>query len=88
MREIVRERVHAIPALEWERLRRVSRELGHQVDSSHPPTALGRDLVASREPESAGVHLSAADEVRIDRELAPYVPSLQERLYEQHTFAW
>ena len=77
IRTVVAERVAAIPAIEWARLRRAAETMTHQVDTTHPPSRLRQQLMESRPREPGTVTLDSAEVRAINRELDPYVPELQ-----------
>ncbi|GAA1416614.1 hypothetical protein GCM10009639_70830 [Kitasatospora putterlickiae] len=68
----LREHLAAIPPLERERLLRRSRQDGHAVDASHPPTHLRRALLARHTPLPAAVTCTANEATTIATELAPH----------------
>ncbi|MER5964634.1 M48 family metallopeptidase [Streptomyces sp. NPDC002057] len=65
------ERMGAVPAHEYERLRRVSARRGHSVDDTHPPTHLRRRCVAAAGPHPARVVCDDERRAAIADELAP-----------------
>ncbi|MER5350545.1 M48 family metalloprotease [Kitasatospora sp. NPDC002551] len=68
----LREHLAAIPPLERERLLRRSRQDGHAVDASHPPTHLRLALIAQRPPLPATVTCPRSEATTIAAELAPH----------------
>ncbi len=66
-----------LPATEKDRLVRQGRMRQHRVDSSHPPTAMRLDHVASRPDEPARVVLDAGQAAAIDAELAAPLARLE-----------
>lgn len=63
--------MRAVPAHEYEQLRRVSARRGHSVDDTHPPTHLRRRCVAAGGPLPAGVVWDDGRLAAIADELAP-----------------
>ncbi|MFB7281143.1 M48 family metallopeptidase [Streptomyces hydrogenans] len=59
----------AVPATEYERLRRVAELRGHSVDSTHPPTHLRHRLLTARAAHEPGIVLDAERAARVDAEL-------------------
>lgn len=68
-----------LPATEKDRLVRRGRLRQHRVDSSHPPTAMRLDYLASRPDEPAGVVLDAGQAAAIDAELAVPLARMERR---------
>ncbi|GGY49061.1 hypothetical protein GCM10010363_32480 [Streptomyces omiyaensis] len=62
------ERAAAVPASEYERLRRVGELRGHSVDSTHPPTHLRHRLLSGGEEHAPRVELDAERAARVDAE--------------------
>ncbi|MFE5482277.1 M48 family metallopeptidase [Streptomyces sp. NPDC056527] len=69
--ERLAERMRAVPAHEYERLRRVSARRGHSVDDTHPPTHLRRRCAAAGGPHPAGVVWDDERLAAVADELAP-----------------
>ncbi|MFI7009741.1 M48 family metallopeptidase [Streptomyces sp. NPDC050145] len=69
--ERVREHVASVPALEYERLRRVGVRRGNSVDATHPPTHLRRTCLSIGAPVPAAVETGAERERAVDAELEP-----------------
>ncbi|MFE5969989.1 M48 family metalloprotease [Streptomyces sp. NPDC056463] len=79
------DRMGAIPAHEYERLRRVSARRGHSVDDTHPPTHLRRRCVATGGPHPAEVVCGDERLAALADELAPARSALARRVIRDYT---
>ncbi|MFE1268576.1 M48 family metallopeptidase [Streptomyces sp. NPDC058758] len=70
----------AVPATEYERLRRVAELRGHSVDSTHPPTHLRRRLLTAGTPHEPRIVLDPERAARVDAEFAAARRTLARRL--------
>lgn len=78
------ERMAAVPAHEYERLRRVSARRGHSVDDTHPPTHLRRRCLAAGDPLPAAVVRDDERLAAVEHELAPARTSLARAVIRDH----
>lgn len=62
--------VGALPATEWERLRRLARARLHRIDTTHPPSALRHDVLEQLPPLQAAVVADTAQMQAINAELS------------------
>jgi len=81
---LLRDTVGQVPDSERERRRRLARRQGWRVDSSHPPTALRIDMLASRDSIPPSSRLHSYEEEQLDRELATLEPDVKRRLVNHY----
>ncbi|WP_341830002.1 M48 family metallopeptidase [Streptomyces liangshanensis] len=70
----------AVPAREYERLRRAGERRGHSADSTHPPTHLRRRHLAGAAPRPARVTCDESASLAIAAELAPARAAIARRV--------
>jgi heat shock protein HtpX len=80
----VRESVASLPERERERIRRVERLEGSQLDATHPPTAFRIDLIGSNPVQRPAVSVNATDARALDDELTPFQPAVHSALLDRY----
>lgn len=81
---IVSQAIGRVDAQTLERHRAESRAKLHQVDATHPPTALRVEMLRRRRLLDATVELSSHENRQIDDELAALTPAIRQELINRH----